>query len=119
MEVKKNMLKARAKKADDITDEMFEKCNKLTNYSININFADEKEMIFDNFISNSSIKLLYISGAPTKEKLQSLINNLTDLTLNNDGILDVTNLDKNLTFNLLLDGVLETEAKTKGWVIRT
>lgn len=98
---------------------MFEKCNKLTNYSININFTDEKEMIFDNFISNSSIKLLYISGAPTKEKLQSLINNLTDLTLNNDGILDVTNLDKNLTFNLLLDGVLETEAKTKGWVIRT
>ena len=28
VEVKKNMLKARAKKADDITDEMFEKCNK-------------------------------------------------------------------------------------------
>ena len=27
-EVKKNMLKDRAKKADDITDEMFEKCNK-------------------------------------------------------------------------------------------
>lgn len=28
VEVKKNMLKERAKKADDITDEMFEKCNK-------------------------------------------------------------------------------------------
>ena len=27
-EIKKNMLKDRAKKADDITDEMFDKCNK-------------------------------------------------------------------------------------------
>ena len=97
---------------------MFENCNKLINYSINIVFSDEKEIIFNNFISNSSIKYLYISGVPTKEKLQSLINNLTDLTLNNDGILDITKLDENLILNLLSDGVLEAEANTKGWEIK-
>ena len=97
---------------------MFENCNKLINYSINIIFSDGKEIIFNNFISNSSINYLYISGVPTKEKLQSLINNLTDLTLNNNGILDITKLDKNLILNLLSDGDLEAEANAKGWEIK-